>query len=164
LWLDAGGSHGILGPTLMKGCPMRLVLPALLALLPLAAPACAQTTSATVQQPVYELRIYTPAPGKADALNARFRNHTLKLFEKHGMRNLAYWNELPRADAPDGRVVYILSYPSQEAREADWKAFGADPEWQKVVAESEANGKLVTRVDSIFMTMADYSPPLAPVR
>ncbi|MET3711003.1 hypothetical protein ABIC65_001705 [Sphingomonas trueperi] len=143
---------------------MRLVLPALLALLPLAAPAAAQTTAAQAQQPIYELRIYYPAPGKAEALNARFRNHTLKLFAKHGMRNVAYWNELPRPDAPEGRVVYILAYPNREAREADWKAFGADPEWQKVVAESEANGKIVAKVESIFMTMADYSPPLAPVR
>jgi hypothetical protein len=143
---------------------MRLVLPALLVLLPLAAPAAAQTTPSPAQQPVYELRIYTPAPGKAEALNARFRNHTLKLFARHGMRNVAYWNELPRPDAPEGRVVYILAYPSREAREADWKAFGADPEWQKVVAESEANGKIVTKVESIFMTTADYSPPLVPVR
>ncbi|GAA0745597.1 NIPSNAP family protein [Sphingomonas sp. ABOLD] len=146
---------------------MRLVLTALLALVPLAAPAAAQTaatqTAATqTQQPVYELRIYYPAPGKAEALNARFRNHTLKLFARHGMRNVAYWNELPRPDAPEGRVVYILAYPSREAREADWKAFGADPEWQKVVAESEASGKIVTKVESIFMTMADYSPALAP--
>jgi len=140
---------------------MRLILPALLALLPLAAPAAAQTTPASAPQPVYELRIYYPAPGKAEALNARFRNHTLKLFARHGMRNVAYWNELPRPDAPEGRVVYILAYPSREAREADWKAFGADPEWQKVVAESEANGKIVTKVESIFMTMADYSPALA---
>lgn len=139
---------------------MRLVLPALLALLPLAMPAAAQTPPTEARpEPVYELRIYYPAPGKAEALNARFRNHTLKLFAKHGMRNIAYWNELPRPDAPEGRVVYILSYPSRAARDTDWKAFGDDPEWQKVVAESEANGKLVTRVDSIFMTMAAYSPP-----
>lgn len=140
---------------------MRLVLLALLALLPLAAPAAAQTATTAAQQPVYELRIYYPAPGKAEALNARFRNHTLKLFEKHGMRNVAYWNEMQSPDAPDGRVVYVLSYTSRAARDADWKAFGADPEWQRVVAESEAGGKLVTRVDSIFMTMTDYSPPLA---
>jgi hypothetical protein len=154
-------ARAILRQSSMKGCPMRLILPALLALLPLAAPAAAQTTPASAPQPVYELRIYYPAPGKAEALNARFRNHTLKLFARHGMRNVAYWNELPRPDAPEGRVVYILAYPSREAREADWKAFGADPEWQKVVAESEANGKIVTKVESIFMTMADYSPALA---
>jgi NIPSNAP len=143
---------------------MRLVLPALLALLPVATPAAAQSSATEARTPVYELRIYTPAPGKGDALNARFRNHTLKLFEKHGMRNIAYWNEQQTPEAPDGRVVYVLSYPSRAARDADWKAFGEDPEWRKVVAESEAAGKLVLKVDSIFMTMTDYSPPLPPQR
>jgi len=109
---------------------------------------------------VYELRIYYPAPGKLAALNIRFREHTMKLFEKHGMRNVAYWNEQATADAPEGRLVYLMAYPSREAREADWKAFVEDPEWQAVQAQSEAKGKLVEKVDSIFMTMTDYSPPI----
>lgn len=111
---------------------------------------------------VYELRTYYPAPGKAAALNARFREHTLGLFAKHGMTNVAYWNELPTDAAPEGRVVYVLAYPSRAARDADWAAFGKDPEWQKVVAASEAAGKLVTKVDSVFMTATDYSPPILP--
>lgn len=139
---------------------MRPVLFACLALATTAAPAFAQHAALDPQTAVYELRIYYPAPGKLAALNARFREHTLKLFEKHGMRNVAYWNEQPTKDAPEGRVVYVLAYPSREAREADWKAFGADPEWRAVVAASEADGKLVTKVDSVFMTMADYSPPI----
>ena len=110
------------------------------------------------QTAVYELRIYHPAPGKLAALNARFREHTLKLFEKHGMRNVAYWNAQPTPDAPEGRVIYVLAYPSREARDAAWKAFAADPAWRAVVASSEANGKLVAKVDSVFMTMTDYSP------
>lgn len=109
---------------------------------------------------VYELRTYYPAPGKAAALNARFREHTLGLFAKHGMTNVAYWNEIPTEASPEGRVVYVLAYPSRAAREADWAAFGKDPEWRKVVATSEAAGKLVTKVDSVFMTAADYSPPI----
>ncbi|WP_341209559.1 NIPSNAP family protein [uncultured Sphingomonas sp.] len=109
---------------------------------------------------VYELRTYYPAPGKAAALNARFREHTLGLFAKHGMTNVAYWNEIPTDAAPEGRVVYVLAYPSRAARDADWAAFGKDPEWQKVVAASEAAGKLVTKVDSVFMTATDYSPPI----
>lgn len=109
---------------------------------------------------LYETRIYYPAAGKAEALNDRFRRHTLTLFRKHGMINVAYWNELPTATAPQGRIVYILAYPNRAARDASWKAFGADPEWRAVVARSEAGGKLVDRVESIFMTMADYSPPL----
>ncbi|WP_315762276.1 NIPSNAP family protein [Sphingomonas sp. Y38-1Y] len=108
----------------------------------------------------YELRIYHAAPGKLDALNARFRGHTLKLFERHGMKNVAYWVEQPNEKSPGGRVVYVLAYPSRAARDASWAAFGADPEWKKVAAASEANGKLVEKVDSIFMTQADYSPAI----
>jgi hypothetical protein len=143
---------------------MRSALFACLALTAIATPALAQNVPLDPKTAVYELRIYTPAPGKLAALNARFRDHTLKLFEKHGMRNVAYWNEQPTREAPEGRVVYVLAYPSREARDADWKAFGADPEWRAVVASSEAGGKLVAKVDSVFMTMADYSPRLAPLR
>jgi hypothetical protein len=125
------------------------------------APAMPQRTALDPRAAVYELRIYYPAPGKLEALNARFRNHTMKLFEKHGMRNVAYWNELPTKDSAEGRVVYVLAYPSRDARDADWKAFGEDPAWRAVVAQSEAGGKLVAKVDSIFMTIADYSPPVA---
>jgi hypothetical protein len=133
----------------------------------LAVIACATAGSAPgraaappVPVPVYELRTYYPAPGKLAALNARFRDHTLKLFARHGMRNIAYWNAAPSAEAPDGRVVYILAYPDPAAREADWRAFGADPEWRAVMAASERDGKLVARVESVFMTMTDYSPQL----
>lgn len=109
---------------------------------------------------IYELRIYHAAPGKLDALNARFRGHTLKLFERHGMTNVAYWVEQPNEGSPGGRVVYVLAYPSRKAREKAWAAFGADPEWQAVAAASNAGGQLVERVESIFMTQADYSPPI----
>jgi hypothetical protein len=124
------------------------------------APDPAPSAAPAAQSPIYELRIYYPASGKASALNARFRNHTLSLFEKHGMRNIAYWNEVPTAEAPDGRVVYVLAYPDRAARDRSWRAFGEDPEWRAVVAESEAGGRLVTKVDSIFMTQADYSPTI----
>jgi hypothetical protein len=140
---------------------MRYALLACIALVTTAMPALAQRAPLDPRAAVYELRIYYPAPGKLAALNARFRDHTLKLFEKHGMRNVAYWNEQPTKEAPDGRVVYVLAYPSREARDEDWKAFGEDPEWRAVVARSEAGGKLVTKVDSVFMTMTDYSPPIA---
>ena len=121
-------------------------------------PACAQApVQPDPRTAVYELRTYYVAPGKLEALNARFRQHTLKLFERHGMTNVAYWNDM---DAPNGRVIYILAYPSRAAREADWKAFSQDPEWREVVAASEANGKLVEKVESVFMNMTDYSPAL----
>ena len=140
---------------------MRFALLACLALVATSMPAVAQRAALDPQKAVYELRIYYPAPGKLAALNARFRAHTLKLFEKHGMRNVAYWNEQPTSEAPEGRVIYVLAYPDRAARDADWKAFGEDPEWRAVVAASEAGGKLVAKVDSVFMAMTDYSPPIA---
>jgi hypothetical protein len=143
---------------------MRPALFACFALTTIATPAFAQHAALDPRAAVYELRIYYPAPGKLAALNARFRDHTLKLFEKHGMRNVAYWNEPPSKEALDGRVIYVLAYPSREARDQAWKAFGQDPEWRAVVASSEAGGKLVTKVDSVFMTMTDYSPPIPLVR
>jgi hypothetical protein len=118
-----------------------------------ASPALAEDTR------FFELRIYSAAPGKLDDLNARFRNHTTALFEKHGIENIGYW--VP-TDTQQNKLIYILAYPSREAREASWKAFGADPEWKTVVKESEANGKLVTKVDSTFMGATDYSPAIKP--
>ena len=94
-----------------------------------------------------------------DELNARFRQHTTALFEKHGMENLGYWLPL---DNKDNKLVYILAYPSKEAHDASWKGFMADPDWQKAYKESEANGKLVTKVDFTFMKAADYSPAIKP--
>lgn len=138
---------------------MRLAS-AFLALAAIAAPAGAQDAALDPRAALYELRVYHPHPGKLDALNARFREHTLKLFEKHCMRNVAYWIEQPSAESPDGKVIYVLAFPSREARDASWAAFVADPEWQAVAAASEANGKLVAKVDSTFMSLADYSPPL----
>lgn len=125
-------------------------------------PASAKPPKLNPRTAVYELRTYYPAPGKAAALNARFREHTMTLFAKHGMTNVAYWNETPTTEQPEGRLVYVLAYPDRAARDADWAAFVADPAWKAVVASSEASGKLVTRVDSVFMTMADYSPRFMP--
>ncbi|MEH3105387.1 MAG: NIPSNAP family protein [Sphingomonas phyllosphaerae] len=141
---------------------MRRILWASVAAVLAGAAAQAEPAKLDPKTAVYELRTYYPAPGKAAALNARFREHTLGLFAKHGMTNVAYWNEIATEAAPEGRVVYVLAYPSRAARDADWAAFGKDPEWQKVVAASEATGKLVTKVDSVFMTATDYSPPILP--
>jgi hypothetical protein len=105
----------------------------------------------------YEMRIYYAAPGKLEDLHARFRNHTTKIFEKHGMTNVGYW--VPQEN-PENKLVYILSYPDKEGRSKAWKAFGSDPEWQNVQKTSEVNGKLVDRVESIFMKATDYSPKI----
>jgi hypothetical protein len=108
---------------------------------------------------VYELRIYHAAEGKLDDLLRRFRDHTMKLFEKHGLKNVAYWT--PTDDPLKGKtLIYILAHPSREAAAANWKAFGEDPEWQSVKEKSEANGKLVDKVDSTYMAMTDFSPKL----
>ena len=104
---------------------------------------------------VYELRTYTSPPGKLDALHARFHDHTTKLFEKHGMTNIGYWTPSPN---PENKLIYLIAYPSREARAASWKGFLADPDWKKAAAESEANGKIVSKVEARFMTEADFSP------
>jgi hypothetical protein len=105
---------------------------------------------------VYELRVYTAAEGKLPELLKRFRDHTRKLFERHGMKNVAYWTA---TDDPKkaNTLVYILKYPSREAATASWKAFQDDPEWQQVRNKSEENGKLVDHVDSTFMVLTDFS-------
>ncbi len=105
----------------------------------------------------FEMRTYIAAPGKLDGLNARFRNHTNKLFVKHGMELIGYWTPTEGA-AAQNTLVYILAYPNKESREKSWKAFRDDPEWKKVVAETEANGKLVEKVESLFLKPTDYSP------
>jgi hypothetical protein len=105
---------------------------------------------------VFELRTYTCNEGKLEALNARFRNHTMRIFKKHGMTNVGYW--IPQ-DGPthSNTLVYIISHESREAAKKNWEAFRADPEWQKVQKESEANGKIVAKVESVFMDPTDYS-------
>lgn len=108
---------------------------------------------------VFEMRTYYAAPGKLEELQARFRNHTTKLFEKHGMQNLGYWAPV---ENPENKLIYILSYPSREAREQSWKAFGSDPEWQKVQKASEANGRIVAKAESLFLKATDYSPAIKP--
>jgi hypothetical protein len=108
---------------------------------------------------VYELRIYHAHEGKLEALLARFRDHTMQLFEKHGLKNVAYW--LPTDEPLKGHtLVYLLAHPSRDEATANWKAFQADPEWQRVKSESEANGPLVDKVDSTFLTLTDFSPKL----
>jgi hypothetical protein len=105
----------------------------------------------------FELRIYHTAPGKMEALQARFRDHTNKLFEKHGMTIIGFWTPA-KADEADKRLIYILAYPSQEARAKSWKAFRADPDWVAARTASEKDGKLVERVEEIYLNPTDFSP------
>lgn len=109
------------------------------------------------QNPFYEMRTYYAAPGKLDDLQARFRNNTMRIFAKHNMVNIGYWIPI---ENPDNKLIYMLAYPSKQAREDAWKAFGADPEWQAVAKASEANGKLVNKVETLYLEATDYSPAL----
>src|SRR5262245_28583989 len=114
-------------------------------------------TAAEKDTRCFELRVYYAREGKLDELNARFRDHTCKLFQKHGMENIGYWTPI---DNPERKLVYLLAYPSREAREKSWKEFAADPEWQKASKASEVNGKLVARAVPEFLSPTDYSPPI----
>jgi hypothetical protein len=105
---------------------------------------------------VFELRTYTTPEGKLPNLQARFRDHTRRIFDKHGMTSIGYW--VPQ-DAPDSQntLIYILAHPSRDAAKKAWADFQADPEWQKVSAESQKDGRIVSKVVSVFMDPTDYS-------
>ena len=106
---------------------------------------------------IYELRTYTTLEGRLPNLHARFKNHTLKLFEKHGMKNLMYWTPTDEKLAAN-TLIYVLWHASPEAAKKSWDAFRADPEWHKVRDESEKDGKIVAKVDAVYMTLAEFSP------
>ena len=110
---------------------------------------------------LFELRIYTAPAGKLDALHARFRDHTVKLFEKHGMANIGYWVPV---DNKENKLYYVIAHKDKAARAASFKAFGADPDWQKAYKESEKDGPLTTKggIESILLTATDFSPAVAP--
>lgn len=110
---------------------------------------------------VYELRTYVTNEGKLDALLKRFRDHTCKLFEKHGITNVGYWVPLEKADGADNTLIYVVSHASREAAKENWKAFGADPEWQVARKASEEGGKILAKApESVFMDTTEYSPPV----
>jgi hypothetical protein len=106
---------------------------------------------------VFELRTYTAPEGKLGDLHKRFREHTMRIFKKHGMESIGYWQP---EDAPDSQntLIYIISHESREAAKKNWADFQADPEWKKVSAESQVNGRIVSKVVSVYMDATDYSP------
>jgi len=105
---------------------------------------------------VFELRTYTAPEGQLGALESRFRDHTLRIFEKHGMTNVGYW--IP-ADSPrsENTLIYILAHESRDAAKVSWAAFGQDPEWRTVAEESQKDGRIVSSVESVFMNATDFS-------
>jgi hypothetical protein len=106
---------------------------------------------------VFEIRTYHCFPGRLDALHKRFREHTMKVFEKHGMSNVAYWT-FEDSPAKENTLIYVISHASREQAKANWAAFGSDPEWKQIAADSEKDGKIVEKVDSVFVDATDYSP------
>jgi hypothetical protein len=106
---------------------------------------------------VFEIRTYHTFPGRLDALHKRFRDHTMKIFEKHGMSNVGYW--VPQDNpAHDATLIYVISHASREQAKANWASFIADPEWKKVSEDSQKDGKIVERIESVFVDATDYSP------
>jgi hypothetical protein len=110
-----------------------------------------------VDSRIFELRTYEAAPGKMEALQARFRDQTRKLFEKHKMTVIGFWSPTD-AEQAQRKFVYLLAFPSQEAAVKSWKDFQADPEWQAVKEASEKDGKLVEKIESVYLKATDYSP------
>jgi hypothetical protein len=132
---------------------MRNLLP----LLFLAGAAVMLPTQARAQGRVFELRTYTAADGKLGELSDRFRDHTTRIFKKHNMEVVGYW--IPQdPDKAKNTFVYMLAFPSRAAADKSWTDFQADPEWKRVVAETEANGKLALKIDRLFLDATPYSP------
>ena len=135
---------------------MRRLLP-LFVISPLVA-LTADAPAAEKDTRVYEMRTYYAAPGKLEELHKRFRDHTMKLFKKHGMEVVGFWGPTDKEKGAENTLVYLMAFPSREARDKAWKEFGADPDWQKARTESEKNGKLTDKVESVILSATDYSP------
>jgi hypothetical protein len=145
----------------LPGAPEPHNLRGMKSLLSVTTAAIIATSAATAAEDTrcFEMRVYYAAPGKLDELHARFRDHTCKLFEKHGMSNIGYFVPI---ENPDSKLVYFLAYPSRDAAAKSWKEFKADPDWQAAAKASEVNGKLVAKAESTFMSAMDYSPEIKP--
>jgi hypothetical protein len=141
--------------TLLQALPAATLIPASLW-------AASQATNGTAAQEsrVFELRVYHAAAGKLGELEARFREHTIRIFDRHGMKSVAYWTPLDEPEKSN-TLIYILQHPSREAAAANWKSFQDDPEWKSVKEKSETNGKLVEKVDSTYLALTDFSPRLS---
>ena len=114
------------------------------------------STSAQNQK-VFELRTYQATPGNLGNLHARFRDHTIRIFRKHGMEIVGFWSPTSEEERDD-ILVYLLAHDSQDAADASWQAFGADPEWASVAEESNKNGQILAGVERKYMVATDYSP------
>jgi NIPSNAP len=123
-----------------------------------APPTVAPSPSLAKDSRCFEIRTYYAAPGKLEELHTRFRNHTMKLFKKHGMEVVGFWGPTDKEKGSENTVVYVIAFPSREARDKAWQAFLADPDWRKAFSESEKNGKLTEKIESVILNATDYSP------
>ncbi len=105
---------------------------------------------------IYEYRVYEAMPGKLPELHARFRDHTMAIFEKHGIKNIGYWTASV-GDTSD-KLIYIVAFEDAGQREQAWASFRSDPEWNRVRAASEENGLLVSKAFNSLLAPTDYSP------
>ena len=121
------------------------------------AAAAADKEKPKMEAKVYELRVYHVLPGRMKAMNSRFRDHTNKLFVKHGITLVGYWQPHDPKEH-DKKLIYVIAHASKAAAEKSWKAFREDPAWIAARDASEKDGKIVQKVESTFMDPTDYSP------
>jgi hypothetical protein len=106
---------------------------------------------------VFELRTYSQLPGRNPAILARFKDHTMKLFKQHGMKNIAYFTTIEKDPAVQSKLVYLVSHSSEEEAKSNWSGFGNDPKWKKVAADSEKDGKIIEKIESVYMKPTSFS-------
>jgi hypothetical protein len=142
---------------------MKIFLATLLTGISIVTGFAAETNALTVSPSItkdsrcFEMRTYYAAPGKLEALNARFRDHTCALFKKHGMENIGYWIPTDKAKGAENTLVYIIAHKNREEAKKSWAAFASDPEWKKAQQASEVDGNLVSKVESVYLGATDYS-------
>ena len=137
-----------------------------MALLSMSAPLtlAAEAPARSTDNRLFELRIYVTNEGKLPDLLARFRDHTVKLFEKHGIENIGYWVPLEKEEGSENTLYYIIAHKSREGADAAWAAFRKDPDWQAAAKASEANGKILAqKPEVIFLKATDFSCPIKTV-
>ncbi len=148
-------------PSLFRRAAAVLAVAATVALSACASMGSASSSTADPAIGIYELRVYTAAPGRAAALDSRFRDHTISLFKKHGMTPISFFHVAPQpGQTLDNRLFYVMGYKDRAARDASWTAFAADPEWKQVYADSQKDGSLTTKIENFFLSPTDYSPKL----
>jgi hypothetical protein len=145
-------------PPMLRLCTLSFLAALAIPAFSRAAEQNAADKSASSDQRVFELRTYYTNEGKLTDLHKRFRDHTRRIFKKHGIEIVGFWTPQDDKDGKGEKLVYLIAFPSREAAKKAWQEFRDDPEWQKVYSESHKDGVLVKKVDSVFLDPTDYSP------